>query len=257
MREIFEDNIPIEPLDPTETAKRGLNAPRRARFYTSAGVAEVDGHFAVQLDGKSVRTPAKRLLTAPSRELAQAIAAEWDAQVEHIEPGKMPLTRLANSTIDGVAQTPQPVADEIAKYLGSDLVFYRAGSPDGLVVRQAKHWDPIVAFARDTLGARFVLTEGVIYIAQPEPALTAARAAIPSEPWRLGALSLITTLTGSALIALAMAQGVLSDEAAWMAAHVDEDWNISQWGTDDQATARRAGRFLDLQAAATVLRLLP
>jgi chaperone required for assembly of F1-ATPase len=257
MREIFEDNIPIEPLDPTETAKRGLNAPRRARFYTSAGVAEVDGHFAVQLDGKSVRTPAKRLLTAPSRELAQAIAAEWDAQVEHIEPGKMPLTRLANSTIDGVAQTPQPVADEIAKYLGSDLVFYRAGSPDELVVRQAKHWDPIVAFARDTLGARFVLTEGVIYIAQPEPALTAARAAIPSEPWRLGALSLITTLTGSALIALAMAQGVLSDEAAWMAAHVDEDWNISQWGTDDQATARRAGRFLDLQAAATVLRLLP
>ncbi|MDB5600579.1 MAG: ATPase [Xanthobacteraceae bacterium] len=257
MREIFEDNIPIEPLDPTETAKRGLNAPRRARFYTSAGVAEVDGHFAVQLDGKSVRTPAKRLLTAPSRELAQAIAAEWDAQVDHIEPGKMPLTRLANSTIDGVAQTPQPVADEIAKYLGSDLVFYRAGSPDGLVVRQAKHWDPIVAFARDTLGARFVLTEGVIYIAQPEPALTAARAAIPSEPWRLGALSLITTLTGSALIALAMAQGVLSDEAAWMAAHVDEDWNISQWGTDDQATARRAGRFLDLQAAATVLRLLP
>jgi chaperone required for assembly of F1-ATPase len=257
MREIFEDNIPIEPLDPTEMAKRGLNAPRRARFYTSAGVAEVDGHFAVQLDGKSVRTPAKRLLTAPSRALAQAIAAEWDAQVEHIEPGKMPLTRLANSTIDGVAQTPQPVADEIAKYLGSDLVFYRAGSPDGLVVRQAKHWDPIVAFARDTLGARFVLTEGVIYVAQPEQALIAARAAIPSEPWRLGAMSLITTLTGSALIALAMAQGVLSDEAAWTAAHVDEDWNISQWGADDQATARRAGRFLDLQAAATVLRLLP
>lgn len=256
MREIFEDIVPIEPLDPTESAKRGLNAPRRARFYKTAGVAEADGQFAVQLDGKPVRTPAKRLLVAPSRALAEAIAAEWEAQVEHIEPGKMPLTRLANSIIDGVAQTPRPVADEIVKYLGSDLLFYRAGSPDGLVKRQAEHWDPIVAFARDTLGARFVLTEGLIYVDQPEPALTAARAAIPSEPWRLGALSLITTLTGSALIALAMAHGVLSDEAAWAAAHVDEDWNISQWGSDSPAEARRAGRFLDLQAASKVLRLL-
>lgn len=256
MREIFENLTPAEPLDPTESAKRGLSAPRRKRFYTSAGVAETDGQFAVQLDGKPVRTPAKRPLAAPSRVLAEAIAAEWEAQTEHIEPGKMPLTRLANSIIDGVAQDPQPVADEVGRYLGSDLVCYRAGSPDGLVARQAAHWDPVVAFARETLGARFVLTEGLIYVDQPEQALVAAKAAIPSEPWRLGALSLITTLTGSALIALAMQEGVLGDEAAWAAAHVDEDWNISQWGADSLAEAKRAARFLDLQAASKVLRLL-
>ncbi len=178
MREIFENLTPAEPLDPTESAKRGLSAPRRKRFYTSAGVAETDGQFAVQLDGKPVRTPAKRPLAAPSRVLAEAIAAEWAAQTEHIEPGKMPLTRLANSIIDGVVQIRSRSPTRSAGHLGSDLVCYRAGSPDGLVARQAAHWDPVVAFARETLGARCVLTEGLIYVDQPEQALVAGQATI-------------------------------------------------------------------------------
>jgi chaperone required for assembly of F1-ATPase len=117
-----------------------------------------------------------------------------------------------------------------------------------------QHWDPLVAWARDALGARFVLGEGVMFVAQPDEALAAAARAIPEEAWRLGAINAITTLTGSALIALAMAQGDLSTEDAWTAAHVDEDWNMHQWGRDEQALERRAAREAEMRAAALVLR---
>jgi chaperone required for assembly of F1-ATPase len=169
----------------------------------------------------------------------------------------MPLTRLANAIIDGVADAPLPVAEEIANYLASDLLFYRATSPQGLVESQARHWDPILDRARQALGANFKLGEGVVYVAQPEAALAAARAAIPEEPWRLGAVHSITTLSGSALIALAMARGALAADAAWQAAHVDEDWNMAQWGRDDMAMARREFRLAEFQAAATVLACRP
>jgi chaperone required for assembly of F1-ATPase len=211
----------------------------------------------VRLDDKPVRTPARRVLAAPTPALAEAIAAEWQAQKDVVDPAKMPLTRLANAIIDGVADTPQPVAEEIGKYLTSDLVFYRAASPQGLVERQARHWDPILAWARHALGADFKLGEGVVYVAQPQAALAAACAAIPTEPWRLGAVHSITTLTGSALLALAMARGVLSADAAWQAAHVDEDWNMAQWGRDDMAMVRREFRFAEFQAAAMVLACCP
>jgi chaperone required for assembly of F1-ATPase len=204
-----------------------------------------------------VRTPARRVLAAPTLVLAEAIAAEWQAQKDVIDPAKMPLTRLANAIIDGVADAPQPVAAEIAKYLASDLLLYRAGAPPGLVERQAQHWDPILDWARQALGADFKLGEGVVHVAQPEAALAAARAAIPLEPWRLGAVHAMTTLTGSALIALAMARGALSADAAWQAAHVDEDWNLAQWGRDEMAAARREFRFAEFQAAATVLACCP
>jgi len=160
-----------------------------------------------------------------------------------------------NAIIDGVATAPAPVADEVAKYLGSDLLCYRADTPAGLVARQAQHWDPILDWAREALGARFVLAEGVMFAAQPDHAIAAASAAIPSDPWRLGAVNVITTLTGSALIALALAQGRLSVDDAWAAAHVDEDWNMSQWGRDELALDRRATRFAEMQAAGTVLQL--
>jgi chaperone required for assembly of F1-ATPase len=169
----------------------------------------------------------------------------------------MPLTRLANTILDGVEAAPQPVADEIAKYLGSDLLCYRADTPDGLVRRQAEHWDPVLLWAREALGARFVLAEGVMFVTQPEHAVTAARAHIPADPWRLGAVNVITTLTGSALLALAVARGTLDVDAAWAAAHVDEDWNMAQWGRDEIALARRAARFAEMRAAATVLTLAP
>jgi chaperone required for assembly of F1-ATPase len=255
MRDIFDDIFQNQPLDPTEAARRAMRPQLRRRFYTAVAVERQPGGYGVRLDGRSVKTPARRTLAAPAQALAQALADEWEAQQEVVDPAAMPLTRLANSIIDGVADAPARVQAEVAKFLASDLICYRAGSPDGLVELQKRHWDPLIAWARDALGARFVLGEGVMFVAQPDEALAAAAGAIPEEPWRLGAVSAITTLTGSALIALAMAQGRLSAQDAWAAAHVDEDWNMHQWGRDEQALERRAAREAEMHAAARVLEL--
>ncbi len=252
MRELFGHGLP----EAVEAARRSLRPTQRKRFYDNATAIAADGGFAIRLDGKPVRTPAGRALAAPTLALAQAIAAEWNAQHDVIDPAKMPLTRLANSIIDGVCDRPGPVAAEIEKYLASDLVCYRAASPNGLVERQVQEWDPILNWATETLGATFSVGEGIVHVTQPAEALRAARAAIPDDPWRLGAVNAVTTLTGSALIALALAHGRLTAEEAWRAAHVDEDWNIEQWGGDGTALERRAFRFAELQAAATVLRSL-
>lgn len=256
MREIFEEIFVNQPLDPMESARRNMRANLRKRFYKEAGVGEEgEGGFPVSLDRKPVRTPARRLLTAPTRALAQAIADEWQAQEDVIDPARMPLTRLANAAIDAVAAQAQPVADEIARYLGSDLVVYRASTPAGLVARQSELWDPVLAFARDALDARFIQVEGVMFSEQPAQAVEAARAHIPADVWRLAAVSSITTLTGSALLALMLARGAITAEAAWEAAHLDEDWQMAQWGRDELALARRAFRRADFDAAATVLKL--
>jgi chaperone required for assembly of F1-ATPase len=257
MRDVFEDIFTRQPVDPTEAARRAMRPPLRRRFYETAAVEPEGERFAILLDGKPVKTPGRRPLAAPTWPLAEAIAAEWQAQGDVIDPTAMPLTRLANSIIDGVAQAPQPVADDIAQYLGSDLVFYRAEGPQALVERQARQWDPVVAWARDVLGARFVLAAGVMFVDQPNDAISAARSALPTDSWRLGALSSITTLTGSALLALALVHGRISVEEAWAAANLDEDWNMEFWGRDERALERRAYRFAEMQAAAEVLRLAP
>jgi chaperone required for assembly of F1-ATPase len=262
MRDIFEDLFENQPIDPTEAARRGVRPRLRRRFYKDASVNAGAGGFVLALDGRPVRTPAARALAAPVRPLAEALADEWRAQGEHVNPATMPLTRLANSIIDGVADAPGPVAGEVAKFLASDLVFYRADHPDRLVTRQAQAWDPLLAWAHEALGARFILGQGVLFVAQPAEALAAARAAIPAdlasvhELWRIGALHVVTTLTGSALIALALLHGRLSVEEAWAAAHVDEDWNMELWGRDELALERRAARFAEMQAAARVLEAL-
>ena len=255
MRDILEDIAGSDPLDPTESARRNMRPQLRKRFYQRAHVGDA-APFAILLDDRAVRTPAGNALALPSRALGEAVAAEWDAQQERIDPAVMPLTRLVNSVIDGVAMAPAPVAEEVVRYLGSDLVCYRADTPAGLVARQAQHWDPILDWGREAMGARFVLAEGVMFAAQPDHAIVAASAAIPSDPWRLGAVNVITTLTGSALIALALSQGRLTVDDAWTAAHVDEDWNMSQWGRDELALDRRATRFAEMQAAGTVLLLV-
>ena len=240
MGELFETMAPHDaPQDPMAAARRNARPALRQRFYTHADVASgpADG-YVVRLDGKPVYTPARRLLAAPTLPLAQALAAEWEAQREQIDPAKMPLTRLANSIIDGVADAPVPVKAEIQKYLGSDLLFYRAESPQTLRERQARLWDPILRWAKSKLGADFKTGEGVVHILQPAAALQAASDAIPEDAWRLGALHSATTLTGSALIALALMRGELSVDDAWRAAHVDEDWNMEQWGRDEIALER-------------------
>jgi chaperone required for assembly of F1-ATPase len=257
MRDIFEEIFVQAPIDPVEAVRRSARPQLRRRFYENAHVDRSDGGFAIRLDGRAVRTPARRPLEAPTRALADALAAEWNAQEELIDPLHMPLTRLANSIIDGVLDAPAAVAAEIEKYFASDLVVYRAQDPQGLIARQAQAWDPLVDWARETLGACFVLAEGVNFVAQPASALAAARAAIPRDPWRLGALNAITTLTGSALIALAVLASRLSVEEAWAAAHVDEDWNMDFWGRDELALERRAFHLAEMKAAAMVLDLHP
>jgi chaperone required for assembly of F1-ATPase len=256
MRDILQETFANEPLDPTEAARRAMRPQLRKRFYEKVQVAPKPEGFAIELDGRPVKTPARRVLAAPTRALAQAMADEWQAQCEVVNPAHMPLTRLANTIIDGVADAPERVAAEIEKYLASDLLFYRADAPEGLEARQANAWDPIVAWARDELDASFVLARGVTFVQQPDHAIAAARAVIPSDPWRLGALHAITTLTGSALIALMLAHGRISADRAWSAAHVDEDWNVALWGDDELAMQRRAFRCEEMRAAAAVLERL-
>ena len=256
MREIFTEIFENRPLDPMESARRGGRPSLRKRFYERAHVAETDGGGAqILLDSKPVKTPARTALAAPTRALADAIAAEWDAQKDVIDPASMPLTRLANAAIDAVSNAAVPVADEVAEYLGTDLLCYRADAPAGLIDKQSVAWDPVLAWAREQFGARFALAQGVVHVPQPREAIAAVRAAIPGEPWRLAAVSSITTLTGSALLALALAHDALDAETAWAAAHVDEDWQMSQWGKDDLALERRAFREAEFRAAVTVLSL--
>jgi len=256
MRDIFTELFENQPADPMVSARRGARPELRKRFYARAHVGEGagEGGYAVLLDGKPVKTPARRALAAPTPTLAERLVAEWNAQQNVIEPGRMPLTRLANAVIDAIAERGPEVSDEVTKYLGSDLLFYRAPTPPGLVALQAQHWDPVLAWAHDALGARFVLIEGVVFAEQPKEALAAAHAAIPKEPWRLGAVASITTLTGSALLALALSWDQIDADAAWAAAHVDEDWQMQHWGRDEVAIARRDFRFVEMQAAATVLK---
>jgi len=256
MRELFNDADGHTPRDPRESARQSTRAPLRKRFYKETGVAEAANGFAVTLDGKPIRTPGHTPLTAPTRKLAEAIANEWGAQGEFIDPMAMPLTRLANSVIDGVSGNVQAVADDLAKYFESDLLFYRAGFPEALVARQAQQWDPVLRWAADDLGAHFILTEGVMYVQQPSTAVAAARAALPADAWRVAALHVITTLTGSAMLALALHHRALDQAQVWAAAQVDEDWNRETWGEDGEAEARRAARQKDFEAAALAMKAL-
>ena len=213
--------------------------------------------FRLLLDNKPVRTPAKNELLLPTRALAEAVAAEWEAQGERIDPATMPLTRLANSIVDGVIARQAEVRAEIVKYAGSDLVCYRAEGPEELIRRQAETWDPVLAWVRDRRGAALTVVDGIMPAPQPPDATGAiARAIEPHGPFELAAIHVMTTLMGSAVLALAHAHGHLSAEAAWAAAHIDEDWQISQWGEDAEAKARRDRRWAEMQAASRLLELL-
>lgn len=241
---------------PAKAPTDSLAKPLAKRFYTQAGVAE-GATFEVQLDGRAVKTPKKRKLIAPTRGLAEAIAAEWQAQGTSIDPAKMPLTRFANTAIDAVADAREAVATDIAAYAGSDLLCYRAEAPDKLVALQARHWDGVVAWAARELDAPFITVTGVMPVAQPAAAIAAVAAALtPHDAFRLTGLHVLTTLTGSALLALAHARGVLDADATWAAAHVDEDYQIALWGEDDEASARRRVRRAEFDAASRMLNLL-
>ena len=259
MREdLFKDLLPVhgEEIDPVEMARRDLKKSLPKRFYAKAHFDLRDGAHALLLDGRPAQTPGRNRIALPTEAAARLVADEWQAQGEQIDPNTMPVTRIVNSAIDGVAREMESVRAEIARYAGSDLVCYRASEPDGLVEAQARLWDPVLDFARDKLGARLVLAEGVMFAEQPDHALVAVRRAVDAVEGEmaLAALHVMTTLTGSALIALALVQDHFDLDAAWAAAHADEDFQMRIWGADAEALARRDKRWLEMKAAHDLLR---
>ncbi|MCH9808869.1 MAG: ATPase [Alphaproteobacteria bacterium] len=231
------------------------------RFYDSVSVEEVATEgtrcWRLLLDGRAVKSPAKTTVEVPCRELAELLAGEWRAQGERIDPETMPMTKIVNSGLDGVSGREEDVAADIVSFAGSDLVCYRAEDPVDLVALQAKAWDPIIGWAREALGARFVLAEGVMPVEQPVEALQAvAKDVAGFNALQLAALHVLTTLSGSALISLAHARGAISAEEAWAIAHVDEDFQITQWGADEEARLRREKRGAEFAAASRVLKAL-
>jgi chaperone required for assembly of F1-ATPase len=248
---------PAEAADPIAMARRDLSKTLPRRFYKEVAVQQRDGACLLLLDGRPAKSPGGNHLALPCLAAARALADEWSAQGETIDPAALPLTRIVNSAIDRVAYRRNATRDEIARYAEADLVCYRAARPTMLIEAQAAAWDPILAFAREKLGAHFICAEGVAFIEQPEPARTAVKEAImrvansdPTGPFALAALHVMTTFTGSVLLALAVAHGAHTPAEAWVAAHVDEDFEMRAWGEDAEALRRRARQWREMEAAA-------
>jgi chaperone required for assembly of F1-ATPase len=232
-----------ETNNPMAAAQRLMRPVLPKRFYKTVSVAPHEGGFTVRLDERTVRTPGKKMLVVRDRRIVEALAAEWEAQTTVVDPKTMPLTKLVNVALDRVASEALAVQAEIVKYAGSDLICYRAAGPAGLAEAQDKQWAPLVVWARDTLGVQLRLAVGVVHVAQDRAVGDAvARAVAGLDVLRLAALHVAMTLTGSAVIALALSRGRLTTDQAWAAAHVDEDWQISQWGADDIALKAHAAR---------------
>jgi chaperone required for assembly of F1-ATPase len=236
---------PAEAADPIAMARRDLNKALPRRFYKEVTVQHRDGTFILLLDGRAAKSPGGNLFALPCLAAARALADEWSAQGETIDPAAMPLTRIVNSAIDGVALRRDATLDEIARYAGADLVCYRAA------------WDKVLVFACEKLGAHFICTQGVVSVEQPEPARVAVKDAVEriansgqAAPFALAALHVMTTLTASVLLALAVARGALTPTEAWIAAHVDEDFEMRAWGEDAEALRRRARQWREMEAAA-------
>ncbi len=244
-----------DPSNPMRAAQANMRPEPVRRFYKSVDARETDGGFALTLDGRFARTPGRNRLAAASRPLMLRVAQEWERQGETIDPADMPITRLLNSAIDGVAQAMDETRAEILRYAGADLLCYRAEEPERLAERQRFAFDPVLDWAARTLGTSFVLAAGVMHVAQPPETIAAIRDALAAfdDPAALAALGAMTNLTGSAALALAVAHGFLSPAEAWRAAHVDEDFQSELWGVDAEAMARRDARWREMEAAALVL----
>lgn len=227
------------------------------RFWTEVAVEpEADG-FGLRLDARSLRTPAGAALRVPTRALAEAIAAEWRAVEGEVRPEALPFTRAANVAIDRVGPAPGPVADRIAAYADADLLCYRATEPAELRRRQAEAWDPLLAWSAAELGAPLLAVDGVTHRDQPAASRAALRAeAAAFDAFALTALYELVTLSGSLVLGLAVARGVLTAEAAWELSRIDETWQAEQWGADDEAEAAAAGRRTDFLRAAQLLEML-
>jgi chaperone required for assembly of F1-ATPase len=225
----------------------------RRRFYKTVSVTD---DFGIALDGRPVKTPAKAALRLPTRALAEAVAAEWEVQGDRIDAASMVLTKLANTAIDRVAVHREAIVKDVVDYANSDLVCYRADRPEALVRRQAEAWNPVLDWALTALDAPFEAIVGVVHKAQVPQALHAHEAAVCAlNDFELAALHSIMTMTGSALIAMMLARDAISPKAAWLAAHVDENFQIEQWGQDEEARIRRAARHAEFTACCRFMAL--
>jgi len=261
MREMLSDleaGRHLSDPDPVRRAQNQMKAPAARRFYKAVAVERDADGFSVHLDSRSVKTPSGRPAILPSEAAARLVADEFAAQAETIEPLTMPVTRLVNTAIDGVASDTQAVIEDILRFSSSDLLCYRAEGPDALVARQAEAWDPVLDWVRSALGARFNLAEGVMHVEQPRETVGAIGIHLRQrdDMFRLSALHVITAITGSALLALALEAGAFDAKTVWDAAHVDEDWNIEHWGLDAEAARRRAARKRDMMGAAALIEAL-
>jgi chaperone required for assembly of F1-ATPase len=230
-----------------------IHRPLPKRFYKSVTVTD---QFGIALDGRNVKTPLKAPLILPNRALADAVAAEWEGQIEVINPHAMPLTKLANTALDRAVAERSKILAEIVEFAGSDLVCYRADTPEGLVLLQNQHWNPIITWARSGLNASFETVNIITHKPQSAVALHTLEAHIAAlDRFSFVAVHNLTNLTGSALLAAMAVAGRISAEAAWLAANVDEDWQIATWGKDDEAMARREGRLKEFSACVKFVNL--
>lgn len=228
------------------------------RFWKLATVAERDGSFAVELDERPVRTPAKTLLTLPTRPMAEAVAAEWDAQEKEVDPRTMPFTRSANAAIDKVRVQHAEVADLLAAYGDSDLLCYRAVHPAELVTRQSQIWDPALDWARDTFGVRLIKVNGLMHQPQPESVQAQLSARVHDlSDFQLAAFHDLVSLSGSLVLGFAAALDWRDPDEIWRISRLDELWQEEQWGPDEEAQALaelkrqaflHAKRFFDLSS---------
>ena len=208
------------------------------RFWKDAAVTETADGFGVLLDGRPVNTPAKAPLIVPTEGLAKAIAAEWNAQVKELDPQTMPVTKGANAAIDKVRIQRPEVVGLLAEYGDSDLLCYRAAGPDSLIQRQAEGWDPVLDWAANALGARLFVGEGVMHVPQTAKALALLRTELETlDDFGLAAAHDMISITGSLVLALAVINGVRTEEEAWHLSRIDEHWQIEQWGEDEEAAA--------------------
>lgn len=227
------------------------------RFWKTARAVAVGGGWGVGLDGKPLRTPARALLSVPSEALGRAIAGEWAAAADSVDPRTMPLTRLAYAAIDRVATGRAAFAAGLAEYAQGDLACYRAEGPETLAARQRQSWDSLLGWARRRFDVDFVTTTGIVHVDQPRPTVERlAHEVAALDPFRLAGLSPLVTIGGSLIAALAVLDGALAPEQAWDAVSIDERWQIEKWGADGEAEAAMASRKRDFLAAARFLGLL-
>lgn len=230
-------------------------APKR--FWKDTKADACDGGFTVYLDTRTVRTPAKAAFTLPTRALAEACAAEWDAQSERIDPTTMPITRTANSAIDKVGVQHAEVADLLAAYGDSDLTCYRADTPAELVSRQAEAWDPLLDWADETFGARLEPRVGIMHAPQDAGSLERLRTLVHDlDQFRLAAFHDLVSLSGSLVIALAVMHGRIDADEGWRISRIDEDWQAELWGEDEEAAEHAALKRQAFLDAALFFRLV-